>query len=89
MDVKTNTTVKRIARAPQGSSGRFQIDAVKSSGAELTAFADLVLVVVGVRPDTTLAVEAGAALGIGGAIGVDRGMRTNLEARFSPPATVS
>ena len=38
----------------------------------------MVLVVVGVRPDTTLAASAGAALGVRGAIAVDRGMRTNL-----------
>ena len=64
---------------PKGSAGRFQVDAVESSGTELTAFADMVLVVVGVRPDTALAASAGAELGIGGAISVDRGMRTNLE----------
>ncbi|WP_426502927.1 FAD-dependent oxidoreductase [Dactylosporangium sp. McL0621] len=40
--------------------------------------ADLVLVVTGVRPDTDLAASAGAALGVRGAIVVDRGMRTNL-----------
>jgi NADPH-dependent 2,4-dienoyl-CoA reductase/sulfur reductase-like enzyme len=37
-----------------------------------------VLVVVGVRPDTSLAVSAGATLGAKGAIAVDRGMRTGL-----------
>ena len=68
---------------PKGSAGRFQIDAVESSGAGLTAFADMVLVVVGVRPDTELAASAGAELGIGGAISVDRGMRTNLERVFA------
>ena len=88
VDVRTNTTVKRIARAPEGSAGRFQIDAVESSGTELTTFADMVLVVVGVRPDTALAASAGAELGIGGAISVDRGMRTNLDAS-SPPGTAS
>ena len=83
VEVRTNTTVRRITRAPKGSAGRFQIDVVETDGSELTAFADLVLVVVGVRPDTTLAAEAGAELGIGGAIGVDRGMRTNLEGVFA------
>ncbi len=83
VDVKTNTTVKRIARAPKGSAGRFHIDAIEPTGAESTAFADLVLVVVGVRPDTALAAEAGATLGIGGAMSVDRGMRTNLEGVFA------
>jgi NADPH-dependent 2,4-dienoyl-CoA reductase/sulfur reductase-like enzyme len=38
----------------------------------------MVLVVVGVRPNTTLAVSAGAELGVGGAISVDQQMRTNL-----------
>ena len=42
------------------------------------ATADLVLVVVGVRPDTGLAVAAGAQTGVRGAIRVDRRMRTNL-----------
>ena len=83
IDVRTNTTVKRIARAPKGSAGRFRIDAVESSGTELSTFADMVLVVVGVRPDTQLAVAAGAKVGVGGAISVDRGMRTNLEQVFA------
>jgi NADPH-dependent 2,4-dienoyl-CoA reductase/sulfur reductase-like enzyme len=40
--------------------------------------ADLVLVVVGVRPDTELAVAAGVETGVRGALRVDRRMRTNL-----------
>jgi NADPH-dependent 2,4-dienoyl-CoA reductase/sulfur reductase-like enzyme len=40
--------------------------------------ADLVLVVVGVRPDTQLAVAAGVETGVRGALRVDRRMRTNL-----------
>ncbi len=83
IDVRTNTTVTQISRAPGGSAGRLQIHAVESSGTELTVFADLVLVVVGVRPDTALAVSGGAELGVGGAISVDRGMRTNLEGVFA------
>jgi NADPH-dependent 2,4-dienoyl-CoA reductase/sulfur reductase-like enzyme len=43
-----------------------------------TATADLVLVVVGVRPDTDLAVAAGVETGVRGALRVDRRMRTNL-----------
>ncbi len=81
--VRTNTTVRRVVRAPEGSTGRFRIDTVEATGAELTAFADLVLVVVGVRPDTALAAGAGATLGIAGAISVDRDMRTNLERVFA------
>jgi NADPH-dependent 2,4-dienoyl-CoA reductase/sulfur reductase-like enzyme len=45
---------------------------------DFTATADLVLVVVGVRPDTQLAVAAGVQTGVRGAIRVDRHMRTSL-----------
>jgi NADPH-dependent 2,4-dienoyl-CoA reductase/sulfur reductase-like enzyme len=45
---------------------------------DFAATADLVLVVVGVRPDTELAVTAGAQTGVRGAIRVDRRMRTSL-----------
>ena len=38
----------------------------------------MVLVVVGVRPETALAADAGATLGVKGAIAVDPGMRTGL-----------
>ena len=87
VDVRTDTTVKRIARAPEGSAGRFQVDAVESTGTELTAFADLVLVVVGVRPDTELAAAAGATLGIGGAIARGPAHAHQSRAASSPPAT--
>jgi NADPH-dependent 2,4-dienoyl-CoA reductase/sulfur reductase-like enzyme len=42
-----------------------------------------VLVVVGVRPETALAAEAGARLGVRGAIAVDPGMRTGLPDVFA------
>jgi NADPH-dependent 2,4-dienoyl-CoA reductase/sulfur reductase-like enzyme len=42
-----------------------------------------VLVVVGVRPETALAAEAGARLGVRGAIAVDPGMRTGLPDIFA------
>jgi NADPH-dependent 2,4-dienoyl-CoA reductase/sulfur reductase-like enzyme len=45
---------------------------------DITATADLVLVVVGVRPDTDLATAAGVQTGVRGALRVDRHMRTNL-----------
>lgn len=83
IDVRTSTTVKRITTAPSGSPGRLQVDATDDCDTAQTTFADLVLVVVGVRPDTGLAVSAGAKLGIGGAINVDRRMRTNLEGIFA------
>jgi NADPH-dependent 2,4-dienoyl-CoA reductase/sulfur reductase-like enzyme len=83
VDARTSTTVTRIATAPVGSPGRLQVDAVDGSNVMLTTYADLVLVVVGVRPDTELAASAGAELGVGGAIVVDRRMRTNLEGVFA------
>ena len=67
----------RIAGTAPGRGGR------RRRARRQTAFADLVLVVVGVRPDTELAVSAGAELGIGGAIAVDRQMRTNLRRVFA------
>jgi NADPH-dependent glutamate synthase beta subunit-like oxidoreductase len=45
---------------------------------DFAATADLVLVVIGVRPDTDVAVAAGVQTGVRGAIRVDRRMRTNL-----------
>lgn len=45
---------------------------------DFTAAADLVLVVVGVRPDSDLAVTAGIATGVRGALRIDRRIRTNL-----------
>ena len=82
IDVRTSTTVHRVGRAPAGSAARLQVDAVNATGAVQT-LADLVMVVVGVRPDTGLAVSAGAELGIAGAINVDRGMHTNLKGVFA------
>ncbi len=83
VDVRTSTTVQHIARAPAGSPGRLQVDATDGTGNGHTTFADLVLVVVGVRPDTRLAAQAGAELGAGGAISVDRQMRTSLGGVFA------
>lgn len=83
VDVLTGTTVRRIGRAPSGAAGRLRVDAVDVTGRAVSRPADLVLVVVGVRPDTALAADAGAALGAGGAVAVDRGMRTDLPDVFA------
>jgi NADPH-dependent 2,4-dienoyl-CoA reductase/sulfur reductase-like enzyme len=77
VEVLTGTTVRQITRTG-GESGGLQVEAAAADGTAVTRQADMVLVVVGVRPDTTLAASAGAALGARGAITVDRGMRTNL-----------
>ena len=78
VEILTGTAVKSVSRTAPGTPGRLQVEAVTSAGERITRHADLVLVVVGVRPDTSLAVNAGATLGAKGAIAVDRGMRTGL-----------
>jgi NADPH-dependent 2,4-dienoyl-CoA reductase/sulfur reductase-like enzyme len=78
VEVLTGTAVRAISTAPPGGPGRLRVEAVTAAGEPVTRLADLVLVVVGVRPDTALAVSAGASLGARGAITVDRRMRTGL-----------
>ena len=83
VEVLTGTTVRQISRAAPGQAGRLHVQATAADSTAVTRTADMVLVVVGVRPDTTLAAEAGAALGVKGAIAVDPGMRTNLPDVFA------
>ncbi len=80
--VHTNTAVTTITNATPGGPGRLEVHAAGPDGDTCHA-ADLVLVVVGVRPDTELAAAAGAKLGVKGAIAVDRQMRTNLPDIFA------
>jgi NADPH-dependent 2,4-dienoyl-CoA reductase/sulfur reductase-like enzyme len=82
VEVLTGTAVQAITRH-HGGPGRFQVEAVTAQGDAIARAADLVLVVVGVRPDTALASSAGAKLGPRGAIMVDRGMRTGLPNVFA------
>ena len=70
VEVVTNTTVTEI---------RHTGEELHVSGAGgFARSTELVLVVVGVRPDTTLATAAGATIGARDALAVDRQMRTNL-----------
>jgi NADPH-dependent 2,4-dienoyl-CoA reductase/sulfur reductase-like enzyme len=78
VEVLTGTTVQAVTRAQAGQPGRLQVEATAADGSAVTRAADMVLVVVGVRPDTTLTADAGATLGARGAITVDRRMRTSL-----------
>ena len=78
VEVLTGTTVQAISKAPPGGSGRLHVQATAADGSMVTRAADMVLVVAGVRPETTLAAGAGAELGVKDAIAVDRGMRTSL-----------
>jgi len=70
VQVVNDVTVKAIHHAAGGLTVAGEPD--------FSASADLVLVVVGVRPDTDLAVAAGVETGVRGALRVDRRMRTNL-----------
>jgi NADPH-dependent 2,4-dienoyl-CoA reductase/sulfur reductase-like enzyme len=78
VEVMTGTTARRISRAPSTSPARLRVEARTASGEAVEQMADLVLVVTGVRPETALAVAAGARLGARGAIQVDRAMQTGL-----------
>ncbi|WP_341257432.1 MULTISPECIES: FAD-dependent oxidoreductase [Gordonia] len=79
VDVRTNTLVTAIDRADNGDL----TVTTASDGHTDHLTADLVLVVVGVRPDTDLAAAAGANLGIKNTIAVDEQMRTNLPDVFA------
>ena len=83
VEVLTGTTVNRVSRADPGAAGRVQVEATAIDGSPVTRTADVVLVVVGVRPDSNLAAEAGADLSAKGAITVDTGMRTALPDVFA------
>src|SRR5215467_7895691 len=83
VEVLTGTTVHAITRGGAGQTGRLEVQATGADGTAVTRAAGMVLVVVGVRPDTALAAEAGATLGFKGAIAVDEQMRTNLPDVFA------
>jgi NADPH-dependent 2,4-dienoyl-CoA reductase/sulfur reductase-like enzyme len=76
VEVLTGTTVQAISEAPAGRDGRLLVEAVTGTGEPLTRLADLVLVVVGVRPDTDLAVLHPAA---GQPVGRDPDRRPGLD----------
>jgi NADPH-dependent 2,4-dienoyl-CoA reductase/sulfur reductase-like enzyme len=83
VEVRTDTRVDSIAAASPSSGARLEVSAT-GPGGELQRYpADVVLISVGVRPDTRLGVSAGTELGVKGAIGVDRQMRTNLRDVFA------
>jgi NADPH-dependent 2,4-dienoyl-CoA reductase/sulfur reductase-like enzyme len=71
--VQTSTTVTHVSK----KATALQVIGRQPDG-EVSYSADLLLVVVGVRPDTALARTAGVALGVNQAIAVDRRMRTNV-----------
>src|SRR5581483_10007511 len=80
VEVLAGTTVKQITHAGPGESGRLRVGATAADGSAIARLVDMVL---GVRPDTALAADAGARLGARGAIVVDPAMRTNLPDVFA------
>ncbi|WP_405881039.1 FAD-dependent oxidoreductase [Streptomyces sp. NBC_01136] len=76
VEVLTGTQVSAVSRGP--GDNQLLVQATGPDGKTFTQVTDLVLVVVGVRPDTALAADAGAKLGVKGAIEVDEYMRTSL-----------
>jgi NADPH-dependent 2,4-dienoyl-CoA reductase/sulfur reductase-like enzyme len=82
VEVSTGVTVERITRGGDGG-GRLHVAGSSADGAAWARAVDLVLVSVGVRPDTDLLVAAGAPTGPRGAVVVDEGMRTGLPDVFA------
>jgi NADPH-dependent 2,4-dienoyl-CoA reductase/sulfur reductase-like enzyme len=78
VEVHTDTTVTAIAKGPAGLTVT-----ATHTGTVVTHTADLVLLVVGVRPNTDLLERAGATLGAGRAVVVDEHMRTGLPHVYS------
>ncbi|MGY1617210.1 FAD-dependent oxidoreductase [Geodermatophilus sp. SYSU D00691] len=79
VQVTTGVVVSRIGRAREGAAGRLLVEARpvdQEGGVDWNV--DLVLISVGVQPDTELLVDAGAATGMRGAVLVDEGMATGL-----------
>jgi NADPH-dependent 2,4-dienoyl-CoA reductase/sulfur reductase-like enzyme len=76
--VHTETTVTGISRSDPPAAGRLHVAGTGPAASALGWDVDLVLVVVGVRPDTDLLARAGARLGARGAVSVSTQMATGL-----------
>ena len=55
--------MRSVARAPVGTSGRLVVEGTDGGDRTFSRSADLVLVSVGVRPDTELLLNAGVTTG--------------------------
>jgi NADPH-dependent 2,4-dienoyl-CoA reductase/sulfur reductase-like enzyme len=83
VSVLTDTAVQAISRAAPGAPAPLKVEAVTRDGRPVARHAGLVLAVTGVRPETSLALSAGARMGVRGAIAVDTAMRTGLPDIFA------
>ena len=84
VEVLTGTAVNQIHRV----GGRLRVEATADRGEPVTRTVDVVLVVVGVRPESQLAADAGITLGAKGAIAVANGCERTCPI-CSPPVTAS
>lgn len=64
-----------------GFGGNGRVERVFTKGPDIEA--DIVIIAAGVRPATNLAKETGIALGVKGAVAVDRELRTNIDGIWS------
>jgi len=78
VEVRTGTLVAEVEKTPAGL-----VVSGTRNGHPVTHTADMVLAVVGVRPNTSLLEAAGATLGAGRAVVVDEQMRTGLPHVFA------
>jgi NADPH-dependent 2,4-dienoyl-CoA reductase/sulfur reductase-like enzyme len=82
VQLSTGVVVRSIRRAPDGAAGRLRVHGhpvdEDGDGSALHWDVDLVLISVGVQPDTELLVAAGASTGARGAVLVDESMATGL-----------
>jgi NADPH-dependent 2,4-dienoyl-CoA reductase/sulfur reductase-like enzyme len=81
--VACGTRVDAITQTVHGTTNPLEVHATGPNERPLVYPADVVLVVVGVRPNSELAAAADAELGVKGAIVVDQRMRTNLDGVFA------
>jgi NADPH-dependent 2,4-dienoyl-CoA reductase/sulfur reductase-like enzyme len=78
VEVHTNTKVRAVEKTGAGL-----VVHADHFGEPVSQIADVVLAVVGVRPNTALLESAGAAIGAGGAVVVDEQMRTGIPHVFA------
>ena len=78
VEVHTDTRVRAVERAGTGL-----VVHAEHGGEPVSFTADLVLAVVGVRPNTALLEDAGARIGAGRAVVVDEQMRTGIPHVFA------
>jgi NADPH-dependent 2,4-dienoyl-CoA reductase/sulfur reductase-like enzyme len=78
VDVVTDTAITAVQKVPEDAPQRIEVTGAGPDGTTRLWQVDLLLVVVGVQPDTELLTTAGAATADRGAVAVDQSMATGL-----------